>query len=97
MYVFLGAVPGPESMLFSAPPQVPLASVSTKVLLESFSPTEVEEQRRICQSNMQCVHDALASGIADLGQSTLDAKTQFEKLALIYGKQHSQSFLCFYH
>ncbi|KAM9727935.1 uncharacterized protein ACNS7B_018224 isoform 2-T2 [Menidia menidia] len=79
------AVPGPESLLFSAPPRVPLASASTQVLLEGFSPAEVEEKKRICQGNMQCVHDTLASGISDLGQQTLGAKTKFLNLAVVFG------------
>ncbi|CAG6017969.1 unnamed protein product [Menidia menidia] len=79
------AVPGPESLLFSAPPRVPLASASTQVLLEGFSPAEVEEKKRICQGDMQCVHDTLASGISDLGQQTLGAKTKFQNLAVVFG------------
>ncbi|XP_047458169.1 fibrillin-1 [Mugil cephalus] len=79
------SVPGPESMLFSTPPQTPLKSVSTESLLESVSPGEVEELRRTCKNSMQCIHDTLATGSSDLGQHTLDAQTQFQNLALIYG------------
>ncbi|MEQ2232453.1 hypothetical protein ILYODFUR_011547 [Ilyodon furcidens] len=83
--ITLGAVPGPESLLFSSPPKVPLVINSTKLLLEHFSPSELETQKKICKDSMQCVQDSLASGISDLGQQTLDAQTQFRNLALIYG------------
>ncbi|XP_037829285.1 mucin-like protein isoform X3 [Kryptolebias marmoratus] len=79
------AVPGPESLLFSSPPSVPLASISTELLLEGTSPTKLEELKKTCKSSMQCVHDTLASGISDVGQQTLDAETHFQNLALIYG------------
>lgn len=85
VYVFLGAVPVPESLLFSPPPLVPLEPASSKQLLESVSPAEVEELRRTCEGSMQCVHDTIASGSSDLGLQTLDAKKQFQNLALIYG------------
>ena len=86
VFVFLGAVPVPESLLFSPPPLVPLKHVSTEHLLESVSPAEVEELRKTCKGNMMCVHDTLASGSSDMGLQTLDAKKQFQNLALIYGK-----------
>ncbi|XP_049457035.1 mucin-like protein [Epinephelus fuscoguttatus] len=79
------AVPVPESLLFSPPPLVPLEPASSKQLLESVSPAEVEELRRTCEGSMQCVHDTIASGSSDLGLQTLDAKKQFQNLALIYG------------
>uniref|UniRef100_A0A3Q1EUP3 Si:ch73-105b23.6 n=1 Tax=Acanthochromis polyacanthus TaxID=80966 RepID=A0A3Q1EUP3_9TELE len=78
------AVPGPESLLFSSPPREPLEHVSTGKLLETVSPTEVEELRRTCERSEECVFDILASGLADLGQKTLDAQKQFEKLSQIY-------------
>lgn len=84
--MFLGAVPDPESLLFSPAPLVPLKSVSSELLLESVSPAEVEELRRTCQGSMQCAHDTLASGSSDLGLRTLDAKKQYQNLALIYGE-----------
>uniref|UniRef100_A0A3Q3AEJ0 Si:ch73-105b23.6 n=1 Tax=Kryptolebias marmoratus TaxID=37003 RepID=A0A3Q3AEJ0_KRYMA len=79
-----GLSPGPESLLFSSPPSVPLASISTELLLEGTSPTKLEELKKTCKSSMQCVHDTLASGISDVGQQTLDAETHFQNLALIY-------------
>uniref|UniRef100_A0A8C4EQG9 Si:ch73-105b23.6 n=1 Tax=Dicentrarchus labrax TaxID=13489 RepID=A0A8C4EQG9_DICLA len=79
------AVPVPESLLFSPSPLVPLEPASTEHLLESVSPAEVEELRRTCKSNMQCVHDILASGSSKLGLQTLDAKKQYQNKALIYG------------
>ncbi|XP_049927762.1 mucin-like protein [Epinephelus moara] len=79
------AVPVPESLLFSPPPLVPLEPASSKQLLESVSPAEVEELRRTCEGSMQCVHDTIASGSSDLGLQTRDAKKQFQNLALIYG------------
>lgn len=92
--VFLGAVPVPESLLLSQPPLVPLQSVSTEQLLGSISPAEVEELRRTCKGSIQCVHDTLASGSSDQGLQTLDAKKQYENLALIFGKM--ATLVCFY-
>ncbi|KAG7229887.1 hypothetical protein INR49_009604 [Caranx melampygus] len=79
------AVPVPESLLFSPPPLVPLKHVPSQYLLESVGPAEMEELRRTCKGSMECVHDTLASGSSDLGLWTLDAKKQFQSLALIYG------------
>ncbi|KAM8738329.1 mucin-like protein [Acanthopagrus schlegelii] len=79
------AVPVPESLLFSRPPQVPLAPVSSKTLLESVSPAQVEDLRRTCEGSMQCVHDTLASNSTDVGLQTLDAKKQYQNLARVYG------------
>ncbi|XP_042290199.1 fibrillin-1 [Thunnus maccoyii] len=79
------AVPVPESLLFSQPPLVPLEPISSKDLLESISPAAAEDLRRTCKGSMQCVHDTLASDSSDLGLSTLDAKKQYQNLALIYG------------
>lgn len=83
--MFLGAVPVPESLLFSQTLPGPLGYISSGHLLESISPTEVEELRRICKGSIQCVYDTLASGSSDLGLRTLDARTQYQNLALIYG------------
>ncbi|XP_039639005.1 mucin-like protein [Perca fluviatilis] len=77
--------PVPESLLFSSPPLVPLEPVSSEQLLESASPAEVEGLRRTCEGSMQCVYDTLATGSSDLGLRTLDAKKQYDNLALIYG------------
>lgn len=98
MCVFLGAVPVPESLLFSPPPLVPLALVSSEYLLGSVSPAEVEELRRTCKGSMECVHDALASGSTDLGLRTMDAKKQYQNLALIYGKLSALfwEFICIF-
>ncbi|XP_008274757.1 fibrillin-1 [Stegastes partitus] len=79
------AVPLPESLLFSSPPQSPLQYVSTEDLLQTISPAEVEDLKRTCESSWQCVVDTLASGFADLGQMTLDAQKLFKRLALIFG------------
>ncbi|XP_028279854.1 mucin-like protein [Parambassis ranga] len=79
------SVPHPESLLFSSPPLAPLKSVSTQNLLESSSPERVEEVRRTCKGSMQCVHDTLASGSSGLGLQTLDAQSQYEKMAEIFG------------
>lgn len=98
--VFLGAVPVPESLLLSSPPLVPLDPVSSERLLESVSPAEVEELRRTCKGSMQCVHDTLASGSSDLGLQTLEAKRQYQNLAVIYGKMATlfwKGFWCFHH
>ncbi|XP_057703561.1 fibrillin-3 [Corythoichthys intestinalis] len=79
------AVPQPESLLFSSSPLNPLEAVSLKELLEGFSPDVVEQQRKICQGSMQCVHDSLASSSPDLGLQTLNAEKQYQNLAQIYG------------
>ncbi|XP_058508285.1 mucin-like protein isoform X2 [Solea solea] len=78
-------VPGPENMLFSPPPLVPLKHVSSEDLLESVSPAEVESLRRTCKGNMFCVYDIIASDSSDMGLQTLDAKKQYLNLAQIYG------------
>nr|XP_057916324.1 fibrillin-3 isoform X3 [Doryrhamphus excisus] len=78
-------VPQPESLLFSSPPLLPLDPISTKELLEGFSPVVVEELRRTCQGSVQCVHDTLASGSTDLGLQSLIAEKQYQNTALIYG------------
>ncbi|XP_034537476.1 mucin-like protein [Notolabrus celidotus] len=79
------AVPVPESLLFSPPPLSPLKSSSFEQLIGSVSPARVEELRRTCRGTLQCVHDTLASGRSALGLQTLDAKRQFQNLALLYG------------
>lgn len=86
MCVSPGTVPIPESLLFSPSPLVPLEPASFEDLLEDVSPAVVEELRRTCSGSMQCVHDTLASGSSDLGLQTLDARKQYQNLALIYGK-----------
>ncbi|KAF7219807.1 putative LOC107375531-like protein [Nothobranchius furzeri] len=81
------SVPVPESLLLSSPPKAPQALTTTKATLERFSPAVVAEQMKACKDSVQCVYDSLASGIADLGQQTLDAEAQFQTLAQIYGKR----------
>lgn len=83
--VFLGAVPVPESLLFSPPALVQLEPVSSESLMKNVSPAETEELRKICKGSMQCVYDTLASGSSDLGLQTLDAEQNYENLAMIYG------------
>ncbi|KAG7512990.1 fibrillin-1-like isoform X1 [Solea senegalensis] len=78
-------VPGPENMLFSPPPLVPLKHVSSEDLLESVSPAQVERLRRTCKGNMFCVYDIIASDSSEMGLQTLDAKKQYLNLAQIYG------------
>lgn len=97
MCIFLGAVPVPESLLFSEIPLVPLKYISSEHLLESVSPAGMEELRRTCQGSMQCVYDTLASSSSDLGLWTLDARAQYQNLALIYGSilhYFGKVFLC---
>lgn len=97
VFVFLGAVPVPESLLFSPPPLVPLEPVSTAHLLESVSPAQLEGLRRTCKGSMQCVHDTVASGSSELGLQTLEAKKQFQHLALLYGETDTlKKVLCFH-
>lgn len=86
MFLFLGAVPVPESLLLSPPPLVPLEAVSTAQLLASVRPAQVEEVRRTCKGSMQCIHDTLASGSSELGLQTLEAKKRYQDLALIHGE-----------
>uniref|UniRef100_A0A3Q2GQ07 Si:ch73-105b23.6 n=1 Tax=Cyprinodon variegatus TaxID=28743 RepID=A0A3Q2GQ07_CYPVA len=83
-FLMSDAVPGPESLLFSSPPTVPLALEPTSLLLESLSPAELNMQMRKCKESMQCVQDSVASGISDLGQQTLDAQAQLKRLALTF-------------
>lgn len=86
VFEFSGAVPVPESLLLSPPPPVPLEPISATSLLSSVSPAQMEELRRTCRSNMQCVLDTIATGSSELGLHTLEARQRFEELALIYGK-----------
>ncbi|KAF3708555.1 Fibrillin-2 Fibrillin-2 C-terminal peptide [Channa argus] len=79
------AVPVPESLFFSHPPPVLLNVISSKLLLESVSPAELEELWRTCKGTIQCVHDTIASGRSDVGLQTLDSKMQYQSLLLIYG------------
>ncbi|XP_029962393.1 fibrillin-1 [Salarias fasciatus] len=77
-------VPGPESLLFSSPPQEPLKSVPTEELLNTTSPAEMKELRRSCRDSMPCILDTLASGLPEVGQQTLAAKTQLRNRAWIH-------------
>lgn len=86
VFVFVGAVPGPESLLLSEAPSAPLEHVSTASLLSSVSPSQLEELRRTCKGIMQCVHDTIASNSTELGLHTLEARQRFQDLALIYGE-----------
>ncbi|XP_027863737.1 mucin-like protein isoform X2 [Xiphophorus couchianus] len=79
------AVPKPENLLVSSSQNVPLALNSTAPLLERLSPAELETQMRNCKNSVECVQDSVASGIAYLGQKTLEAQTQFRSLALLFG------------
>lgn len=82
----IGAVPVPESLLFSPPPAAPLRSISSQLLLDSVGPAELDDLRRTCRGAVQCVHDILASGSTELGLHTLEAKTQHRLLAVIHGE-----------
>lgn len=84
--VLLGAVPGPESLLFSSPPRVPQVFPSTFDLLESSGPFKVNEVRKVCENSESCVHDTLASNMSDLGLLTLNAEKRFESLAVLFGE-----------
>lgn len=84
--VLSGAVPGPESLLFSSAPKDPLQVPPIGNLLQTLSPAELEEVRRNCKNSTQCGHDTLTSSIPELGQWTLRAEMQFQNLALIKGK-----------
>lgn len=87
--VSIGAVPQPESLLFSSPPLDPFEPVSLNKLLEDYSPDVVEDLRRTCQGSMRCVHDSLASNTSNLGLQTLNAEKQYKNLAQTYGKTSS--------
>lgn len=84
-----GAVPEPESLLHSLPPNASLSPVSTELLLASTSPSKLDELKTACKNSLPCVRDTLASGVPEVGQQALDAETQFQNLALIYGKRAS--------
>lgn len=51
----------------------------------------MEELRRTCKSNMQCVLDTIATGSSELGLHALEARQKFEELALVYGKTLEKS------
>lgn len=48
----------------------------------------MEELRRSCKGNAQCVHDAVASGSSETGRHALEARQRFEELALVHGEAH---------
>lgn len=84
--MYPGAVPIPESLLLSPAPLVPLKPISTARLLGSLSPAQLDRLMRSCKGSVQCIHDTVASGSSELGLRTLEARRQFEDLALIYGE-----------
>lgn len=88
---YTGAVPVPESLLLSPSPLVPLEPISTTSILSSVSPAQMEELRRTCKSNMQCIYDTIATGSSELGLHTLEARQRFEELALIHSKTFEKS------
>ncbi|XP_069036121.1 uncharacterized protein [Lepisosteus oculatus] len=77
------AVPIPESLLQSAPPQA-FYPVSTEELL-SVSPQHLGDLRERCLGNTQCVHDILATNNTSLGLETARYKERYEQLAIIFG------------
>lgn len=91
-----GAVPGPESLLFSSPPKVPQVFPSTLDLMASSGPSRINEVTRVCENNEACVHDTLASNMSDLGLLALSAEKRFQSLAVLFGESvlHPHSFLC---
>lgn len=72
--------------MLSPAPLVPLKPISTASLLGSVSPAQLDRLMRTCKGSVQCIHDTVASGSSELGLHTLEAKRQFEDLALIYGE-----------
>ncbi|XP_029031266.3 fibrillin-2 isoform X1 [Betta splendens] len=79
------AVPVPESLFL---PQTPLLSLkynSSQQLLDSISPAQADKLQKTCQGSIQCMCDTVASGSSELGLRTLEARTQYQNLALIYG------------
>lgn len=91
MIVCLGAVPVPESLLLSPPPD-PFSPVSADDLLQRASPAQVEELLKTCKGHTQCVYDTLATGNGNLGLEALKAKDQYQNMAQLFGKDQGNSF-----
>lgn len=81
-----GAVPLPESLLFSTPPLTPFQPVSTELLMTSVSPDTLSRLQKTCEGSMQCVHDILATNNTDLGLQSLQDQKQIYKLAVTFGE-----------
>lgn len=81
-----GAVPLPESLLFSTSPTASLVPVSGEDLLASVSLAELDEMKETCEDSMQCVYDTLASGSPEIGLQSLEAQKKYYRLAQTYGK-----------
>ncbi|KAI4888646.1 hypothetical protein NFI96_027076 [Prochilodus magdalenae] len=80
-----GAVPVPESLLFSTPPLTPFQPVSTEELMSSASPGTLARLQQTCQGSMQCVHDILATDNTGLGLQTLQDQQKVQNLAITFG------------
>lgn len=80
-----GAVPAPESLLFSQPPVTPFNPITTEELLSSASPDVLARHSQTCQSSIQCVHDILATGNTKLGQEVLEDQQLLRTRTQIYG------------
>lgn len=81
-----GAVPPPESLLFTTAPLTHFQPVSTQILMASVSPDTLTRLQETCQGSMQCVHDILATKNTDLGLQTLQDQKQLSKLAVVFGE-----------
>lgn len=81
-----GAVPLPESLLFTTPPLTPFQPVSTEALVASVSPDTLARLQETCQGSMQCVHDILATKSTDLGLQNLQDLKQIYKLTVTFGE-----------
>ncbi|XP_055083462.1 mucin-like protein [Periophthalmus magnuspinnatus] len=78
------AVPVPESLLLSRPPE-PFFPFSNEDLLQSASPARVNELMTFCSGNMQCVYDSLATGDMNVGEAARKAKESYTSTVLLYG------------
>lgn len=80
-----GAVPAPESLLFSEHPSAPFSPITTEQLMSSVSPDVLAKHSQTCQGSMQCVHDILATGNTNLGLDVLKDQQQLQNRTQIYG------------
>lgn len=81
-----GAVPLPESLLFTTAPLTPFQPVSTQTLMASVSPDTLARLQEMCEGSRQCVHDILATKNTELGLQTLKDQKQLYKLAVVFGE-----------
>ncbi|KAL4641211.1 mucin-like protein [Arapaima gigas] len=78
------AIPVPESLLQSTPPDTSFQPITSAELM-SANPARVKFLRKECQENLQCIHDILATNSTSLGMQSVANKNRYHNLALIFG------------